>query len=299
MSNQELLDRLAGRRVVASISGGKDSAAMSLYLRELGIDHDRVFMDTGWEHDLTYEYLRGPLTAAIGPILEIRAPLTMEDLIRKKGLFPSRRVRYCTDELKVKPLAKFLGQIMDAGVDVVSAVGIRAAESQARAKMSEWEWSNGFDCEVWRPLLLWSEQMVIDMHHRHGLRPNPLYLMGAERVGCWPCVMSRKSEIRMVADRTPDRIVQIRKLERDMSDALAQRCKETGAEQRWSELTFFQGPGSEDRKNGQTWPIDKTVAWSRTAHGGKQVELFAPAGDSGCMRWGLCDTGTIKEASDV
>lgn len=41
--------RIAGRRVVASVSGGKDSGAMSLYLTELGIEHDRVFMDTGWE----------------------------------------------------------------------------------------------------------------------------------------------------------------------------------------------------------------------------------------------------------
>jgi 3'-phosphoadenosine 5'-phosphosulfate sulfotransferase (PAPS reductase)/FAD synthetase len=94
----ELKDRINGRRVVASISGGKDSAAMSLYLAELGIDHDRVFLDTGWEHDLTYEYLRGPLTAKLGPIVELRAPLLMEGLIRKKGMFPSRVRRFCTQD---------------------------------------------------------------------------------------------------------------------------------------------------------------------------------------------------------
>lgn len=82
--------KLAGRRVIASISGGRDSAAMSLYLTELGIEHDRLFMDTGWEHDLTYEYLRGPLTAKLGPITETRGPLTFEQLVEKKGLFPSQ-----------------------------------------------------------------------------------------------------------------------------------------------------------------------------------------------------------------
>lgn len=37
-------------------------------------------------------------------------------------------------------------------------------------------------------------------------------------------------------------------------------------------------------------PIDEVVRWSRTAFGGKQFEMFAPADrDAGCMRWGLCE----------
>lgn len=286
-----MIELLKGRRVVASVSGGKDSAAMCLWLQEQGIEHDRVFMDTGWEYEVTYEYLRGPLTKALGPIAEIRAPLQMDELVRKKGIFPSRVQRWCTEELKLKPLQRHLRTLIEAGHDVLSAVGIRAAESQSRARMTEAEFSDGLDCYVWRPILMWSEQQVIDIHARHGLRPNPLYLMGAERVGCGPCVMSRKSEIRMMADRFPERLVQIRKLERQMTEQLRERCASTGEEQRWPDLTFFQGPGAESRKNGETWPIDKAVAWSRTSHGGRQFELFAPAEDAGCMKWGLCDTG--------
>lgn len=67
-TREALLTRLRGRRVIASISGGKDSAAMSLYLHELGIEHERVFLDTGWESPITYEYLRGELPKVIGPI---------------------------------------------------------------------------------------------------------------------------------------------------------------------------------------------------------------------------------------
>lgn len=188
MTTKELIDRIAGRRVVASISGGKDSAAMSLWLTEQGIDHDRVFLDTGWENELTYTYLRGPLTALLGPIVELRGPLLMEELIRKKGMFPSRVRRFCTQELKVKPMQRYLSARIDGGEDMINAVGIRAAESEARSRMPEWEWQDGFDCEVWRPLLRWSEQDVIDIHRRHGLAPNPLYLLGASRVGCWPCI---------------------------------------------------------------------------------------------------------------
>lgn len=287
-----LLKRIADRKVIASISGGKDSAAMSLYLTELGIEHDRVFMDTGWEHEATYEYLRGELTEKIGPITELRAPLTMVELIKKKKMFPSRVRRFCTEELKVFPLQRHLNEIMDAGDDVVSAVGIRRAESLARWKMPEWEWSKGFDCEVWRPLVNWTMDDVVAIHSRHGLHPNPLYLQGATRVGCWPCIFSRKAEIRFLADRDPGRIDLIRALEGEMTEGLRARCEERGEEMKWSELTFFQGFNKADRTNGQTWPIDKVVSWSRTSRGGKQLEMFAPAAhEQGCMRWGLCDHG--------
>lgn len=66
--------RVRGKLLVASVSGGKDSAAMSLHLRELGLEHRRVFMDTGWEHPKTYEYLSGELARVIGPINGKRAP---------------------------------------------------------------------------------------------------------------------------------------------------------------------------------------------------------------------------------
>ena len=173
---------LAGRRVVASVSGGKDSAALSLWLTEQGIDHDRVFLDTGWEHPWTYEYLRGDLTRAIGPIIELR-----------------------------------------------------------------------------------------------GERPNPLYLAGATRVGCWPCIYARKAEIRLLAEIDPARVGEIATLERELSER-------AGAPRTW-----FQAPLGRVG----CWPIEKIVEWSRTTHGGRQFELFAaPPGEAECVRWGLCDTGS-------
>ncbi len=261
---------------------------MSLWLQEQGIEHDRVFIDTGWEHELTYEYLRGPLTDKLGAITEIKAPLLMEELILTKGMFPSRVRRFCTQELKVKPIIAYLAKLMEAGTDVINAVGIRAEESSSRAGMPEWEWQDGFDCEVWRPIIHRSEQWVIDIHKRHGLAPNPLYLMGASRVGCWPCIYARKSEIRLIADKDPDRIVRLRVLEERVGIAARARAAAKG-QTLVSDPAWFQAPLGD---SGAAWPIDKVVEWARTARGGRQLELFAPQREEGCVRWGLCDTGT-------
>lgn len=272
---------------------------MSLYLSELGLEHDRVFLDTGWEHDRTYEYLRGELTAKIGPILELRNekhPGGMADVVMHKGMFPSRTRRFCTQELKVYPMQRYIRGLADAGEDMVNAVGIRAAESQARARLSEWEWSEGFDCEVWRPLIHWTEQDVIDIHKRHGLRPNPLYLEGASRVGCWPCIMSSKEEIRRIAETDPARIERIEQLEAAAGKKAEARYAAKGESFEslgYLRPAFFQAMGAlrSEGQDGRMVPIREVVSWARTGHGGKQYELFAAGeSDAGCMRWGLCDT---------
>lgn len=315
MNVEEVRTKLAGRRVIASVSGGKDSAAMSLHLTSLGIEHERVFMDTGWEHPKTYEYLRGPLTKALGPITEIRYERTvpclcvdlpeaaeckacrgtrrlhgMAALVVTKAMFPSRTRRFCTTELKVKPLYAYVnGQASNA--DCVNAVGVRAQESRARSELSEWEWSEGLDAEVWRPLITWTEADVIAEHHKHGLPPNPLYLLGASRVGCWPCIYARKDEIRLLADIDPARVDEIRALETLVGLAQTARRAEKGeppAEQRPSFFgLWLHGEGTRACR-----PIDAVVKWSRTAGGGQNLALFASGPpDEGCMRWGLCDTG--------
>jgi len=288
-----LLERIAGRRVVASISGGKDSAAMSLWLTEQGVEHDRVFMDTGWEHPETYDYLRGPLTAKLGPIKEIRGARTMEELIRHKGMFPGRLVRFCTQELKVFPARDYLRALP---YEPINAVGIRAAESEARARFMEWEWLSDFDCDVWRPLLRWTEEEVIGIHRWHGLAPNPLYLRGASRVGCWPCIFSRKAEIRMVADTDPGRIDLLRQLESDVQAAAAARYARHGESlesKGYLPPTFF----SRRESGGETamMPIDQVVRWARTGNGGRQFDLFAPEHEEGCVRWGVCEPPAAPE----
>lgn len=282
------VSRVAGRRVVASVSGGRDSAAMSLYLTELGVEHERVFMDTGWESQITYDYLRGPLRDKLGPITEIRGGLDFVQLVEKKGLFPSRVMRFCTEELKVKPIQRWLAlrtnaRIADDAPELLNAVGIRRAESRARSQMTEWEWSDGFDLEVWRPLITWTADDVRAIHGRHDLAMNPLYELGASRVGCWPCIHARKSEIALVARIDPERIDLIRMLERQLNERGAAR--DADMDRPFMPRSMFGYHGGDNRHIPLT--IDEAIEWGNSKRG----EWQPPGTGDGCMRWGVCDTG--------
>lgn len=273
--------KIGDRRVIASISGGKDSAAMSLWLKTQGIDHDRVFLDTGWEHPLTYEYVRGDLARTIGPIRELSAGFTLKEYALKVGMFPSRMRRWCTEKLKMLPLKAYIAQVQDEGAEVVNAVGIRGAESAARAAMAEWEWSDGLDCETWRPIRGWSFDDVRDIHQRHGLAPNPLYLQGARRVGCFPCINAGRPELLLMARIWPERVAEIRDLEAAVTARAREIVAARGEELRHPRTLL------RDRRPGVSQGIDAQMAWA----GSDQLDLFAEE-EPGCMRWGLCEAST-------
>jgi len=296
---------------IASVSGGKDSAAMCLHLQEQGIEHRRVFFDTGWEHPALYQYLKHELPKAIGPIEWVTAPTPNLDEEREqlaqayearlghysamvrwmlhKAMFPSRMRRWCTETLKIKALKKYM---RDQDFELpVNTVGVRAEESVARSKLPEREISTSLDCMVWRPLLRWSRQDVIDIHTRHQLSPCSLYLKGAERVGCWPCIFSRKAEVRYMAETDQARVNLIRDLEHDVMLLAKKRneAKGTSFDERGHVApTFFGQKGH----GNQMADIDRVIEWSKTSRGGKQFSMFREDEiEPGCMSWGLCDTG--------
>lgn len=326
--------------VVASVSGGKDSTAMCLHLREIGVDYTPVYIDTGWENAETYRYLRDELPRYVGEItwlrLDVELPDDLEALARvyearlghdsamvrmclRKGMFPAGTIRWCTQELKVRPMGRFLDGL-DA--EPVNAVGIRAEESRARSCMPEWEEVDGnlLRATVWRPIIGWTADDVVAIHQRHGVVPNRSYFQGASRVGCWPCIRSNKAEIRLLADVDPARVDLLRDLEADIARLAEARHLARGttleAEGHHAPSWFqtrddprkvtrcpdCEGKGCQacDGKgrrrvklhDASCWPIDRVVEWSRTADGGRTMELFgARPAEFGCMRWGMCDVG--------
>ena len=84
-----MTDILDGRLVIASVSGGKDSTAMCLHLKERGIPYRAVYMDTGWENAETYRYIEEELPGYIGPITTLRSVVELPP--RCRGARPGLR----------------------------------------------------------------------------------------------------------------------------------------------------------------------------------------------------------------
>jgi 3'-phosphoadenosine 5'-phosphosulfate sulfotransferase (PAPS reductase)/FAD synthetase len=280
--------------LIVAVSAGKDSTATALALREAGYEFRMVFADTGWEDKLVYEHLEH-LREKLGPIDVVGSPGGMQAKVRERAGFPGRLQRWCTSELKLRPLREYHDAYeMTHGQDTLNVVGVRAAESEARAKLAEYEDDDTWNGWIWRPIIRWTTEDVLRIHHRHGIEVNPLYKLGHNRVGCYPCIMSTKEDIRLVAEHAPERIDEIRELETWCTEERARRNEEKPGRYKHAKATFFQH--HPDRP--EIYGIDMVVDWSKTKRGGKTLPLLPQAPSGGCFKWGLCEPEPEDEGSE-
>jgi len=118
-------------RHICLISGGKDSAALAIYLRDTRpeLDVEYVFCDTHKELPETYEFLDRLEGYLEKPIKRLSNDLGDRGfdhwLSMFRGYLPSPSVRWCTKQLKIKPFEAYVGED-----PVVLYVGIRADENR-------------------------------------------------------------------------------------------------------------------------------------------------------------------------
>lgn len=212
-------------RIIVSFSGGKDSQATLIYaINRWGADKvEAVFCDTGWEHPLTNDFVK-EVCDKLGVKLTTLVKkwngenLTFEKMCLKMHCFPVPSRRACTKTLKIEPMVDW---ILEQDDNLIILQGIRAKESESRAKMASEcmyfaeyfndkikgqyrkravkKWCETHDASLLRPIFGWTSQEVIDYILVNGMRPNPLYERGVSRVGCFPCIMCRQREIQIVA----------------------------------------------------------------------------------------------------
>lgn len=116
----------ANRRQICPLSGGKDSTALAIFLKDKVPDLEYVFTDTGAELPETYEYL-DKLEAFLGKkIVRLNSEKTFDYLLAKRSNYlPSPRARWCTAEMKIKSYERYIGDDL-----IESYVGIRADEDR-------------------------------------------------------------------------------------------------------------------------------------------------------------------------
>ena len=183
-------------RHICGISGGKDSSALAVYMRHRIPQMEYFFCDTGAELPETYEYLTR-LEVILGrPIVRLNAERGFDHWFEVfRGALPSPQMRWCTKNMKIKPIESWIGDD-----PAVSYVAIRADESNRKGHIST------------KPNITTRFPFVEDgINHDAVLRllddagiGLPEYYSWRTRSGCYFCFYQRKAEWVGLAEHHPE-----------------------------------------------------------------------------------------------
>ena len=197
-------------RHICLISGGKDSSALAVYLRDTRpeLEVEYVFCDTHKELPEIYEYL-DVLEGYLGKPIE-RLSTDLGDrgfdhwLKMYRGYLPSPSVRWCTKQLKIKPFEAYVGDD-----SVVLYVGIRADEHREGYISTK---PNIHPCYPFKEDGIGKEDVLRILDDAAvGL---PEYYQWRSRSGCYFCFFQRRAEWVKLRERHPDLYNLAKKYER-------------------------------------------------------------------------------------
>lgn len=199
---------------VLGLSGGRDSAALAVYMRqqhpELAIEY--FFTDTGKELPEVYEYL-GRLEGFLGrQILRLNPDRDFDFWLKQYNDFlPSPQTRWCTRQLKLRPFERWLRPILDAGATIYSYVAIRGDE----------EYREGYASKHDRLIVKLpfkdagiDKAGVLDILDSAGLGL-PKYYSWRTRSGCTFCFFQQKIEWVRLREEHPEAFEEAKAYEKD------------------------------------------------------------------------------------
>ena len=187
-------------RHILLVSGGKDSTALAIYMREKHpeIDVEYVFCDTHKELEETYDYLTKIEGVLEKPITRLSSGLGERGFDHHLnvygGYLPSPSVRWCTKKLKIEPFEDYVG---DDPVRLY--VGIRADEHR------EGYISTKPNIEAVFPFKEdgIDKEDVLRILEESGVGL-PEYYEWRTRSGCYFCFFQRKKEWVGLLEKHPD-----------------------------------------------------------------------------------------------
>ncbi len=196
-------------RHILSLSGGKDSAALAIHMRDRIKDMEYVFCDTGKELKETYKYIN-KMEAYLGkPIIRLGSDYSFDHWLEVfGGYLPSPLARWCTRQLKLRPFEQYCGD------DIVhSYIGIRADEDRT-GYISHNPNIN--------PIYPFKEagirkKEVFAILEKSGIGI-PDYYKWRSRSGCYFCFYQKKAEWVRMRHRHPDLFRQAQKYEEQSDD---------------------------------------------------------------------------------
>lgn len=183
-------------RHVLSLSGGKDSAALAIYMRDRVHEMEYVFSDTGKELPETYEYLERIEDYLGRPVHRLNSKLSFDHWYDVYGgMIPSNHRRWCTKMLKLKPFEAFVGDD-----PVLNYVGLRADENRTGYISHKPNITAVYPFQEDGLKLAEIEEILASS----GVGMPPYTAWGRSRSGCFFCFYQQKIEWVRLKERHPD-----------------------------------------------------------------------------------------------
>ena len=190
-------------RHVLGISGGKDSAALAVFVRHHHpeVEVEYFFTDTGKELPEVYEFL-GRLEGFLGkPILRLNPQRDFDFWLREYNHFlPSAQTRWCTRQLKLAPFEQWVRPMLAAGDTVVSYVASRSDEDYREGYTSK---HNNLKVRLPFRESGVDKRGVMDILESSGVGI-PKYYDWRSRSGCTFCFFQQKIEWVRLREQHPE-----------------------------------------------------------------------------------------------
>ena len=200
-------------RHLLGLSGGRDSAALAVYVRQTRpeLDIEYFFTDTGEELPEVQEFL-GRLEGFLGkPILRLNPRRDFEFWLKEYNNFlPSPQTRWCTRQLKLAPFEEWTRPMLASGEKVFSYVAIRSDEDYREGYSSKNE-----NLKVDLPFRTdgIDKAGVIEILESTGVGL-PRYYEWRSRSGCTFCFFQQKIEWVRLRERHPVSFQEAKDLEK-------------------------------------------------------------------------------------